>query len=162
MAFYNPQSAPSTSIRLQKTRPTPRNIHHSLKHQRHTDEKHRIIDTELRRAPLGRRSTAGNGICAGIFARSRSRVRSGLERSGGGCGEASVEGIEGVDSSEPGEERSHLSTSIALASPVEKRREMVVLIMDYRSVRRSGAEDSYPIRVVVYEPFVLRLLILLY
>lgn len=124
MVFYkHPQSASSPTPIHKGTKPTPGDIHHRLEHQRHTDEKHHIIDIELRRAPLGRRSTTGNGVCADIFARGRSRVRSSssFEGSGGRCGESSIESIEGVDSLEPGEKRSHLIASIARPSPASSR-----------------------------------------
>ena len=91
-------------------------INYCLEHQRHQNDKHHIVDKELRCMPVWRRSAAGNGIRAGIFARSRSRVGSSLEGSGGRCGESRVQGIEGVDSWEPGEKRSHFSTSIAHAT----------------------------------------------
>lgn len=150
MTFYCClESALPFSPHTTQTRLTLRDINHRLEHQRHQNDEHQIVDEELRCMPVWRRSAAGNGTRAGIFARSRSRVGSSFERSGGRCGESSIQGIEGVDSSEPGGKGSHLSTSIAHAhTPLRK----VVVKTDGegRSAARSsrGGEPNRPISAV--------------
>ena len=135
------------------TRLTSGDINHRLEHQRHCHDKHHIVDKELRCVPVWRRSAAGNGIRAGIFARSRSRVGCSFEGSGGGSGESSIQGIEGVDSSEPGEKRSHLSTSIAHAhTPPEGCSQSRMVYGDGRSAARSSRgrrakSPNQPIRI---------------
>lgn len=84
-----------------RTSPTLRYLDDGLKHQRHGDQKDQVVDVELDGAPFGRFSAVGDGLGAGIFGRRGSRVSGGLQRSCGGDGESGVEGIEGIQLSEP-------------------------------------------------------------
>lgn len=86
---------------------TLRGIHNGLEHQRNECNEEKIIDEELRCAPERSRCILGNGIGASIFRGERSRVSGSVGRSGGGRGKTSVEGIERVQASEPGEKGRH-------------------------------------------------------